>query len=64
MIRVHGTRAARIPDTLPLPPQVWRLLQLSTPPDIFLSHDWPTNIVAFGPKDQLLRRKPFFRRAA
>jgi lariat debranching enzyme len=28
--------------------------------DIFISHDWPTNITNFGNKKQLLKEKPFF----
>jgi lariat debranching enzyme len=29
--------------------------------DIFLSHDWPTDIANFGNLPELLRRKPFLR---
>lgn len=38
-----------------------RLLQLSST-DIFISHDWPQGIEHHGDLDDLLRRKPFFRR--
>ncbi|KAF8519827.1 lariat debranching enzyme, C-terminal domain-containing protein [Gautieria morchelliformis] len=37
--------------------------QLS-PPDIFLSHDWPNTIEQHGDLQSLLRRKPFFRQEA
>ncbi|KAF8521404.1 lariat debranching enzyme, C-terminal domain-containing protein [Hysterangium stoloniferum] len=39
---------------------VFKLSQLS-PPDIFLSHDWPNTIERYGDTDSLLRRKPYFR---
>ncbi|KAI0692057.1 lariat debranching enzyme, C-terminal domain-containing protein [Cytidiella melzeri] len=39
-----------------------RRLSLLTPaPTIFLSHDWPQNIVHYGDLPRLLRTKPFFR---
>lgn len=41
--------------------EVFRLKQLSGKLDIFLSHDWPTNVVSHGNKEKLLKRKPFFR---
>lgn len=41
--------------------EVFRLKQISAPLDIFLSHDWPTGICHFGDKEELLKRKPFFR---
>ncbi|PNW87402.1 hypothetical protein CHLRE_02g146950v5 [Chlamydomonas reinhardtii] len=41
--------------------EVYRLLQLLTPTDIFLSHDWPTNIARYGNTAQLLSRKSFLR---
>eukprot|EP00198_Chlamydomonas_reinhardtii_P005678 XP_001695014.1 RNA lariat debranching enzyme [Chlamydomonas reinhardtii] len=41
--------------------RVYRLLQLLTPTDIFLSHDWPTNIARYGNTAQLLSRKSFLR---
>lgn len=40
---------------------VFRLKQIKEPIDIFISHDWPTGVYNFGNKDELLRRKPFFR---
>ncbi|KAF5272709.1 hypothetical protein FQA39_LY07736 [Lamprigera yunnana] len=40
---------------------VFRLKQLSQPLDIFVSHDWPTNIWNYGNLDQLLRFKPYFK---
>lgn len=39
---------------------VYRLKQLSGKIDIFLSHDWPTNIAQFGNLKQLLKKKPYF----
>ncbi|KAF8337498.1 lariat debranching enzyme, C-terminal domain-containing protein [Cantharellus anzutake] len=39
---------------------VFRILQLS-PPDIFLSHDWPKSIEHHGDLASLLSQKPFFR---
>lgn len=39
---------------------VYRLKQLSGKIDIFLSHDWPTNIAEFGNLKQLLKKKPYF----
>ncbi|KAF8583142.1 DBR1-domain-containing protein [Ramaria rubella] len=42
---------------------VFKLAQLS-PPDIFLSHDWPNTIEQHGDLETLLRRKPFFRQEA
>ncbi|EFJ51349.1 hypothetical protein VOLCADRAFT_79829, partial [Volvox carteri f. nagariensis] len=41
--------------------EVYRLLQLQQPVDIFLSHDWPTNIARYGNTAQLLARKAFLR---
>jgi lariat debranching enzyme len=38
-----------------------RLLRLSTPLDVFLSHDWPSGIAAHGDINSLLRRKSFLR---
>ena len=40
---------------------VMRLLQLQTPVDVFLSHDWPQHIARHGNLNQLLRRKPFLK---
>ncbi|KAI0093086.1 lariat debranching enzyme, C-terminal domain-containing protein [Irpex rosettiformis] len=39
-----------------------RLSLLSPAPTIFLSHDWPMNIVHHGDLRRLLRTKPFFRK--
>nr|CAI5859248.1 unnamed protein product [Callosobruchus analis] len=41
--------------------EVFRLKQLSGKVDIFLSHDWPSDIYNFGNVRQLLKKKPFFR---
>ncbi|GIL81793.1 hypothetical protein Vretimale_1395 [Volvox reticuliferus] len=41
--------------------EVFRLLQLQQPVDIFLSHDWPTGIAQYGNTQQLLARKAFLR---
>lgn len=41
---------------------VFRLLQIKRPVDIFLSHDWPKRVQDHGNRDQLLREKPFFRK--
>ncbi|EKM50346.1 uncharacterized protein PHACADRAFT_264976 [Phanerochaete carnosa HHB-10118-sp] len=38
-----------------------RRLSLLSPPDVFLSHDWPASIEHYGNLPQLLKRKPFFR---
>lgn len=40
--------------------EIFRLKQLSQPINIFLSHDWPSNICNYGNKNQLLRFKPHF----
>jgi len=40
---------------------IFRLMQIRRPVDIFLSHDWPTGIAHFGNKEQLFRMKPFLR---
>ncbi|DBA70331.1 TPA: hypothetical protein ACH3X2_011753 [Trebouxia sp. C0005] len=40
---------------------VYRLLQIQRPLDVFLSHDWPRGIAHHGNKAQLLRAKPFLR---
>ncbi|MEW5305155.1 MAG: hypothetical protein WDW36_007716 [Sanguina aurantia] len=39
--------------------EVYRLMQMKLPIDVFLSHDWPRNIVEYGDKAALLRKKPF-----
>ncbi|KXZ49477.1 hypothetical protein GPECTOR_21g703 [Gonium pectorale] len=41
--------------------EVFRLLQLQQPVDIFLSHDWPTNIARYGDTARLLAKKSFLR---
>ncbi|CAH1995499.1 unnamed protein product [Acanthoscelides obtectus] len=41
--------------------EVFRLKQLSGKIDVFLSHDWPSDIFNFGNVKQLLKKKPFFR---
>ncbi|XP_065159995.1 uncharacterized protein ldbr [Atheta coriaria] len=41
--------------------EVFRLKQLTDELDVFLSHDWPTEITKYGNEDQLLRFKPFFK---
>ncbi|XP_063237675.1 lariat debranching enzyme isoform X2 [Bacillus rossius redtenbacheri] len=41
--------------------EVFRLKQVQTPVDIFLSHDWPRGVYHHGDVNQLLRHKPFFR---
>ena len=40
---------------------VFRLKQLQSPLDIFLSHDWPRGIAKHGNLPQLLSRKAFLR---
>lgn len=41
---------------------VHRLLRLSRPLDVFLSHDWPQGIARCGDLARLLQRKSFLRR--
>ncbi|XP_065360985.1 lariat debranching enzyme [Calliphora vicina] len=41
--------------------EIFRLKQLSSKIDIFMSHDWPKGIYNFGNKEQLARFKPFLR---
>jgi lariat debranching enzyme len=41
--------------------EVFKLLQYKKPIDIFLSHDWPTNITNYGNVDELLAHKQHFR---
>lgn len=41
--------------------EIFRLKQLTNPIDIFLSHDWPTNVTDYGNKEQLIRFKPHFK---
>ena len=40
---------------------IYRLLQIHRPLDVFLSHDWPRGIAHHGNKAQLFRAKPFLR---
>lgn len=40
---------------------VFKLAQYRKRIDIFVSHDWPRGVYHFGNKDQLVRKKPFFR---
>jgi len=39
---------------------VYRLLQIEEPIDIFLSHDWPIGITDCGNWRELVQKKPFF----
>lgn len=39
---------------------VYKLMQVQEPIDIFLSHDWPCGITDYGNLKNLLRQKPFF----
>lgn len=41
--------------------ETYRLSQLQQHVDIFLSHDWPRNVINFGDREGLLRRKSFLR---
>ena len=41
--------------------EINRLLRLSSPIDVFLTHDWPTGIARFGDVNALLRRKAYLR---
>ncbi len=41
--------------------EIFRLLQIAQPIDIFLSHDWPRGIALHGNTQDLLRRKSFLR---
>ncbi|XP_075224834.1 uncharacterized protein LOC142326316 isoform X2 [Lycorma delicatula] len=41
--------------------EVFRLKQMKSPIDIFISHDWPRGIYNYGNIKQLLSRKTFFR---
>lgn len=40
---------------------VYRLSHLKDKVHVMLSHDWPRGITEYGDKENLLRRKPFFR---
>lgn len=35
--------------------------QIFQPLDVFVSHDWPVDIMHWGNVDRLLQQKPFFR---
>ncbi|KAJ3342268.1 lariat debranching enzyme [Gonapodya sp. JEL0774] len=39
---------------------IFRLMQIQNPMDIFLSHDWPRGIANFGNHKRLVARRPFF----
>ncbi|KAL1503181.1 hypothetical protein AB1Y20_011239 [Prymnesium parvum] len=41
--------------------EVFKLLQLRRPVDVFLSHDWPQHIARHGDTQSLFRRKSFLR---
>ena len=40
--------------------EVFRLSQIKKPVDIFVSHDWPTDVYNHGDCTELLKFKPFF----
>lgn len=39
--------------------EVEKLLLIKEPLDIFISHDWPLNIVKYGDYESLIKKKPF-----
>jgi lariat debranching enzyme len=41
---------------------VFKLMQIRDPVDIFLSHDWPRGIYHYGDKQGLLTKKSFLAR--
>ncbi|KAL0005961.1 hypothetical protein SO802_013522 [Lithocarpus litseifolius] len=41
---------------------VHQFLQVEEPIDIFLSHDWPVCITDYGNSEELIRRKPYFKK--
>ncbi|KAG2700391.1 hypothetical protein I3760_07G228200 [Carya illinoinensis] len=41
---------------------VQKLMQVEEPVDIFLSHDWPLGITDYGKWEELVRRKPYFKK--
>ncbi|KAL6065624.1 lariat debranching enzyme [Balamuthia mandrillaris] len=41
--------------------EVWKMLQIAQPIDIFMSHDWPRGIARYGNTHQLLQWKTFLR---
>lgn len=40
---------------------VYKMLQIKEPMDIFLSHDWPLGIERYGNTAELIRKKSYFR---
>ncbi len=42
--------------------EVFKLLQISTPLDIVMSHDWPQGIYAYGKQEDLFMKKKFLRK--
>jgi len=43
---------------------VYKMLQVKEPMDVFLSHDWPLGIERYGNTAQLLRAKRYFENEA
>jgi len=41
--------------------EIWKVLQLQNEVDIFLSHDWPAQVLEYGRKGGLYHIKPFFK---
>lgn len=41
--------------------ELYQLLHIEQPIDIFLTHDWPNDITAYGNCNKLLKKKPYFR---
>ncbi len=42
--------------------ELFKLMQIKEPLDIFISHEWPTGIYHYGDIQRLLRIKPFFKK--
>jgi lariat debranching enzyme len=40
---------------------VYKMLQIREPIDIFLSHDWPLGIERYGNTAELIKKKSFFK---
>ncbi|CAN6464445.1 unnamed protein product [Victoria cruziana] len=40
---------------------VYKLMQIEEPIDIFVSHDWPRGITKYGDWEKLISQKPFFK---
>ncbi|KAF3780103.1 Lariat debranching enzyme [Nymphaea thermarum] len=40
---------------------VYKLMQIEEPIDIFISHDWPRGITKYGDWEKLISQKPFFK---